>query len=184
MQKTSASSSERSLAAQNEALNKLRIETQNHSALAASTTPTARTMSQQARWLTDSLAPAASMLGRGLRLNRGAYRAVLSIQESLGHSMRRTLIQSQIALGNPLRRIAPVHLQSTTSRKMLHLVRMLLFPEVVLLDSLVCLMHEKKVGRARNGVRYTTDDVSRLCGELGHRSRFVLKRKLRDPTCS
>lgn len=114
-QKTSASSTERSLAAQDTALETLRSEIQSNSALASSMTSMLRTMSKQLSWFTNLLVTVKSMLSQGLRLNLATYRAVISIQESSSHSMDRTLIQVPFVLEDPLGRVAPVHLQFITS---------------------------------------------------------------------
>lgn len=116
-QAASASSTQYSLAGQDEALDRLRSEIQNNSALASSMTSMVRTMSQQFRWFTNLLASVKSMLHQGFELNLATYRAVLSIQESVGHSMDRTLTQDPVVLEDPLGRIAPVHLQFITSWK-------------------------------------------------------------------
>lgn len=114
-QKSSASSIEGSLAGQEAALNTLRSEIQSNSALASSMTSMLRTMSQQFTWFTNLLVSVKSLLSQGFRLNLATYRAVMSIQQSLGHSMDRTLIQDPFVLEDPLGRVAPVHLQFITS---------------------------------------------------------------------
>lgn len=116
-QKVSASSIERSLAGQDAALDTLRSEIQNNSALASSMTSMVRIMSQRVNLFTKLLVSVKSMLRRGLRLNLATHTAVLSIQESLSHSMDRALIQQPFVLEDPLGRIAPVHLQWVTSWK-------------------------------------------------------------------
>lgn len=114
-QKGSASSIEHSLASQDAALDTLRSEIQNNSTLASSMTSMLRTMSQQFDWFTKLLVSVKSLLSQGFRLNLATYRAVMSIQQSLGHSMDRTLIQDPFVLEDPLGRVAPVHLQFITS---------------------------------------------------------------------
>lgn len=121
-QKASASSTERSLADQNVALDTLRSEIRNNTALASSMNSMIRTMSHQFRWFTDLLVSVKSMLSQGFILNLATYRAVLSIRESLGHSMDRTLIQEPFVLEDPLGRVAPVHLQFITSWKAFYAV--------------------------------------------------------------
>lgn len=121
-QKASVSSTDRSLASQDEELAKLRREIQNNSALASSMNSLVRTMSQQFSWFTNLLVSVKSMLSRGLRLNLATYRAVLSIQESLSRSMDRALIQDPFVLEDPLGRVAPVHLQFITSWKAFYAV--------------------------------------------------------------
>ncbi|KAH8756644.1 hypothetical protein F5883DRAFT_568977 [Diaporthe sp. PMI_573] len=121
-QKASASSTERSLAAQDATLDTLRSEIKSNSALASSMTSMIRTMSRQFSWFQNLLVSVKSMLSRGFILNLATYRAVLSIQESLSHSMDRTLIQDPFLLEDPLGRVAPVHLQFITSWKAFHAV--------------------------------------------------------------
>ena len=62
------------------------------------------------------------MVNRGIKLNLATYRAVLSIQGSLSHSMDRTLIQDPFILEDALGRVAPVHLQFITSWKAFYAV--------------------------------------------------------------
>lgn len=114
-QKVSASSIEHSLAGQDVALDTLRSEIKNNSTLASSMTSMLRAMSQQFDWFTKLLVSVKSLLSQGFRLNLATYRAVMSIQQSLGHSMDRTLIQDPFVLEDPLGRVAPVHLQFITS---------------------------------------------------------------------
>lgn len=121
-QNAAASSTERSLAAQDAALDTLRSEIQNNSALASSMTSMIRTMSQQFSWFTKLVVSVKSMVSQGFRLNLATYRAVMSIQQSLGHSMDRTLIQDPFVLEDPLGRVAPVHLQFITSWKAFYAV--------------------------------------------------------------
>lgn len=121
-QKASASSAERSLAAQDATLDKLRSDIENNSELASSMTSIVRTMSHQLGWFAKLLVSVKSMLNRGFRLNLATHQAVLSIQESLTQSMDRTLIQDPFVLEDPLGRVAPVHLQFITSWKAFHAV--------------------------------------------------------------
>lgn len=114
-QSASASLTERSLASQDEELAALRSDIRENSALASSMNSMIRTMSQQFRWFTNLLVSVKSLLRQGFKLNLATYRAVLSIQESLGHSMDRPLIQDPFVLEDPLGRVAPVHLQFITS---------------------------------------------------------------------
>lgn len=114
-QKVLASSTERSLAAQEAALDTLRGEIQNNSALASSMTSILRTMSQQFSRFTNLLVSVKSMVSQGCRLNLATYRTVVSIQQSLNPLMDRTLIQTPFVLEDPLGRVAPVHLQFITS---------------------------------------------------------------------
>lgn len=122
MQKASSTLTERSLADQNEELATLRSEIRDNSALASSMTSMLRTMSQQFSWFTNLLVSVKSMVGQGFRLNLATYRAVMSIQQSLGQSMDRTLIQDPFVLEDPLGRVAPVHLQFITSWKAFYTV--------------------------------------------------------------
>lgn len=121
-QKASESSTERSFAVQDTALSTLRTEIQNNSALASSMTSIVRAMSHQFSRFTDMLVSVKSMLSLGFKLNLATYRAVLSIQESLSHSMDRQLIQDLFILEDPLGRVAPVHLQFITSWKAFYTV--------------------------------------------------------------
>lgn len=114
-QQASASSAERSIAAQDAKLDKLRSEIQSNSELANSMTSIVRTMSRQLSWFSKLLVSVKSMLSRGFRLNLATHQAVLSIQKSLSQSMDRTLIQDPFVLEDPLGRVAPVHLQFITS---------------------------------------------------------------------
>lgn len=114
-QKASASSTERSLAAQDTALDTIRSEIQQNSALASSMTSMIRSMSHQVSRFANLLVSVKSLLSVGFKLNLATYRAVLSIQESLSHSMDRPLIQEPFMLEDPLGRVAPVHLQFITS---------------------------------------------------------------------
>lgn len=117
-----ASSTERSLAAQDAALRTLRNEMQNNTALASSMTSILRHMSQKFSWFTKSLVSVKSMVSQGFRLNLATYRAVMSIQQSLGLPMDRALIQTPFVLEDPLGRVAPVHLQFITSWNALYAV--------------------------------------------------------------
>lgn len=121
-QNAAASSTERSLAAQDAALDALHSEIQNNSALASSMTSILRAMSQQFSWFAKLLASVKTMVSQGFRLNLATYQAVVSIQQSLDHSMDRTLIQDPFVLEDPLGRVAPVHLQFIISWKAFYAV--------------------------------------------------------------
>lgn len=136
-----ASSTERSLAAQDAALDTLRSEMQNNAALVSSMKSILCTMYQKFSWFTKLLVSVKSMVSQGFRLNlathravmsiqqslgystvsqafrlnQATYRAVMSIQQSLGLSMDRALIQTPFVLEDALGRVAPVHLQFITS---------------------------------------------------------------------
>lgn len=122
MQKASASSIERGLAVQDVTLNILRSEIRNNSALVSSMTSMIRTMSHQLSRFTNLLVSVKSMLSLGFKLNLATYRAVLSIQESLSHSIGRPLVQEPFMLEDPLGRVSPVHLQFITSWEAFHAV--------------------------------------------------------------
>jgi hypothetical protein len=121
-QEESTSSAERGRAAQDATLDSLRTEIRNNSELASSMTSMIRVIHHKFSFFTNLLFSVKSMLSRGLKLNLATYRAVLSIQESLSHSMDRTLIQDPFVLEDPLGRVAPVHLQFITSWKAFHAV--------------------------------------------------------------
>lgn len=121
-QEASESSTQRSLADQDQELATLRSEIRNNSSLASSMNSMVQSMSQQFSRFMNLLVSVKSMLSQGFRLNVATYRAVLSIQESVGQSMDRTLIQDPFVLEDPLGRVAPVHLQFITSWKAFYAV--------------------------------------------------------------